>query len=68
MRGFVRTSGRRRKVLFIGFAIASSKSGYHTPLLAGIGRLLLLPIVRGTNGSAWIGRMLMLWLSRWLVM
>ena len=40
MRGSVRTLGRRRKVLFIGFAIAGSKSGYHTPLLAGTDRLL----------------------------
>ena len=40
MRGFVRTLGQRRKVLFIGFAIAGLKFGYLTPLLAGTDRLL----------------------------
>ena len=40
MRGFVLTLGPKPKVLFIGFVIAVSKSGFHTPLLAGIGRLL----------------------------
>ena len=34
------TLGPKPKVLFIGFVIAVSKSGFHTPLLAGIGRLL----------------------------
>ena len=39
MRGFA-ILGQRRKVLFIGYAIAGSKLGYLTPLLAGTGRLL----------------------------
>ena len=40
MRGFVRTLGQRRKVLFIGFALAGLKLGDPTPLLAGTDRLL----------------------------
>ena len=40
MRGFVRTLGLKLKVLFTGFVTVGSKSGYLTPLLAGIGRLL----------------------------
>ena len=40
MRDFVRIFGPKPKVLFIGFAIVVSKFGFHTPLLAGIGRLL----------------------------
>ena len=39
MRGFVRTLGQKPLVLYIGYAIAVSKSGFHTPLPAGIGRL-----------------------------
>ena len=40
MRDFVRTLGLRQKVLSTGFVIAASRLGFHTPHLAGIGRLL----------------------------
>ena len=40
MRGFALIFGQKPEVLFIGFAIAGSKFGYLTPLLAGTGRLL----------------------------
>ena len=36
----MRILGPKPKVLSTGFAIAVSKLGFHTPLLAGIGRLL----------------------------
>ena len=40
MNDFVPTSGQRPKALFIGFATVDLKFVYHTPLLAGIGKLL----------------------------
>ena len=56
MRGFVRILGQKPKVLFIGFAIAVSKSGFHTPLPAGIGRLLNISntfTIRIVGAVAW---------------